>query len=99
MSEEKCTEGGECGWHNKPPSTDGALPLQNNVSMAKRLPAVPSPLAKKTEKLDFNPSVQSRFFLLLSIIIYNFYLIGVHFSHLHLKHTVAGSSGKKKKKM
>ena len=60
MSGENCTEGSKTGWNNKRPSQNEPLPCQNNVSMAKRLPTAPSLSAKKTEKLDINPSVQSR---------------------------------------
>ena len=47
MSEENCTTGSKSGWHNKPPPQTEPLPHQNNVSLAKQLPAAPS--AKKIE--------------------------------------------------
>ena len=63
LSGQNCTGGTKSGWHNKlppPPSPQTEFPLQNNVSMAKRLLTALS--AKKLRNLTFTPQYRAEQF-------------------------------------
>ena len=54
--------GSKPGWHNKPPPQTEPLLLQNNVSMAKRLPTALSSSAKKLRNLTLTPQYRAKQF-------------------------------------